>query len=49
VTYGELKRRLRRLGVEFIRHGARHDIWENLLMERSNYSVLRTDEYLKGG
>ncbi|MBI2887778.1 MAG: type II toxin-antitoxin system HicA family toxin [Chloroflexi bacterium] len=28
MTYGELKRRLRRLGVRFRKQGKRHEVWE---------------------
>ena len=30
MTYGELKRRLRRLGVELVREGTKHEVWQNL-------------------
>ena len=29
MTYGQLKRRLRRLGIEFLKEGRRHEVWEN--------------------
>ena len=29
MTYSELKRRLRRFGVELVREGANHEVWHN--------------------
>ncbi len=29
MTYGELKRRLRRFGVKLVRQGSNHEIWQN--------------------
>ena len=29
MTYGQLKRRLRQLGIQFVREGGRHEVWEN--------------------
>ncbi|MBM3942068.1 MAG: type II toxin-antitoxin system HicA family toxin [SAR202 cluster bacterium] len=29
MTYGALKRRLRRLGVELVREGRSHEVWRN--------------------
>lgn len=29
MTYGELKRRLQRLGIKFLKEGGRHEIWQN--------------------
>lgn len=29
MTYGELKRRLRRFGVELVREGRNHEVWQN--------------------
>ncbi|MSQ07278.1 MAG: type II toxin-antitoxin system HicA family toxin [Dehalococcoidia bacterium] len=29
MTYGELKRRLRRVGIALVREGGSHEVWQN--------------------